>query len=802
MEMEVISDRLRKIFHVKLYFVLVVSMMPSIFTYGQSSVIDSNSSSNYQARIGRALVQDTADNLIYVSVHPDSSIIIVKRYDGNSIVDLPRLNLDQTFDKNDTLIAKYYKGDLYLLGDFNEDASKTITYNGIARLVGSQWMAIPGIGNLNKKIFSNSFYHPPSLTEYKGKLLISGPFDSISNSPCDYMVTWDGVSLSPITVYGRTEWNSYRQIFGVDDTLYVFSYTDYDQIQPDSLSVFVNDTLVKKLDVHSFKLNIQFSNGVIFRKTSSSLLITYNAVKSDTVISTIPLTEYYYSKIAYKDGRLFFLGGGIYEYYNGKFYLLQSFTHVKDQIAVVNNSLYYTYNYWGSGVNISVLSEIKISEPSRISGKCFIDLDKNCVFDTSDIPLKYKILNIEGTNFNVATDANGDYRFSVSHLDTLLLKGLTIPHATINCNDSIYTIAPKMTDSTADYIYHLNSNSSDLSLDISSNVLRRGRKASVYLKLANLTAWTGSVQVRFIIDSKLELSSASHGYSRAGDTLEFEVSSPETYQQENIWISFTLPIDSFAVGDTVSFSGSILTPDDNNENNNVILKKIVVGPYDPNIKQSFPEGGVDHTINQIDYTIEFQNIGSASAINVKVVDTVDTRLPLRYLKVTGTSHPNTYSLSVKNNVLTWTFNGINLPDSASDPDGSKGFISYTAKLNGDFNLPGDRIDNKAYIYFDYESPVVTNIATVFIEETVDVAETPGPSSQLLKLYPNPFENYIKIQNLSASDDQIKIWDYSGRLITEVAIKAYDTVQINTIDLSSGLYFITTNSLGTSRLVKP
>ncbi len=134
-----------------------------------------------------------------------------------------------------------------------------------------------------------------------------------------------------------------------------------------------------------------------------------------------------------------------------------------------------------------------------------------------------------------------------------------------------------------------------------------------------------------------------------------------------------------------------------------------VGSYDPNIKKPFPKGvGPQHFIEsttELDYQILFQNTGTAPAFTVVLRDTLSPLLDPSSLRSGAASHP--YSFVLENgNVAVFTFDNINLPDSASNPDGSIGFVKFhIAQAAG--NLPGDVIENDAAIYFDFNAPIMT-----------------------------------------------------------------------------------------------
>ncbi|MCU0431060.1 MAG: hypothetical protein MUF42_13930 [Cytophagaceae bacterium] len=138
----------------------------------------------------------------------------------------------------------------------------------------------------------------------------------------------------------------------------------------------------------------------------------------------------------------------------------------------------------------------------------------------------------------------------------------------------------------------------------------------------------------------------------------------------------------------------------------------ILDSYDPNIKEALPKGvGAEHFIKpneDLVYTIHFQNTGTAPAYSVVLVDTLSQHLDLSSLEVLASSHTYKLQVQTKNPAqLIWIFGGINLPDSNSNEPKSHGFVSF--KIAQKNNLPlGTVIQNKAAIYFDYNSPIITN----------------------------------------------------------------------------------------------
>jgi uncharacterized repeat protein (TIGR01451 family) len=141
----------------------------------------------------------------------------------------------------------------------------------------------------------------------------------------------------------------------------------------------------------------------------------------------------------------------------------------------------------------------------------------------------------------------------------------------------------------------------------------------------------------------------------------------------------------------------------------------ITDSFDPNDKLVRPAGTTSEHYTPIgaalSYTVRFQNTGNDYAYRVVIVDTLATELDLSTLQMGAVSHPYKFTVSGKGRpVLTWTFDNINLPDSARDQAGSNGFLQFSIKPLAD--LPAkSRVENFADIFFDYNPPVRTN--TVF-----------------------------------------------------------------------------------------
>jgi len=110
-------------------------------------------------------------------------------------------------------------------------------------------------------------------------------------------------------------------------------------------------------------------------------------------------------------------------------------------------------------------------------------------------------------------------------------------------------------------------------------------------------------------------------------------------------------------------------------------------------------------IDTLTYMITFRNEGGGTSTDIVVKDTLDFELDEATFDSAGASH--LYTFSVNGREITWTFSGINLPDSTANESGSLGFAAFSIRLKSNLT-GGDTVSNQAEVTFDQLPPVATN----------------------------------------------------------------------------------------------
>lgn len=191
---------------------------------------------------------------------------------------------------------------------------------------------------------------------------------------------------------------------------------------------------------------------------------------------------------------------------------------------------------------------------------------------------------------------------------------------------------------------------------------------------------------------------------------------------------------------TFAFDLTLFDPQGNMiYNDNWSASPIVACAYDPNDITGFPEGlsapheegyTIEHYIlsdNMVEFRVRFQNTGTLPAEDIDIYIPLDpnqwdlsTIFPLMRsaeMQVVCLHDDGTVDLvllehelpegATAQDLLIFSFDDIYLPDSASNPDGSQGYVYFRMQAKHTLNI-GDEINAQAFIYFEQNPAVVTN----------------------------------------------------------------------------------------------
>jgi uncharacterized repeat protein (TIGR01451 family) len=300
-------------------------------------------------------------------------------------------------------------------------------------------------------------------------------------------------------------------------------------------------------------------------------------------------------------------------------------------------------------------------------------------------------------------------------------------------------------------------------------------------------------------DNVIDFTSASVSPDiQSAGNLEWNYANLQPLESRRITVYFDLnsQIDTppLNIGDQLIYSATInpVAGDENANDNTYVLRQPISGSYDPNNKQCL-EGDVispEKIGAFLHYVINFENTGTAEALNVVIKDTLDiTKFDVNSLQVLDSSHP--VSIRMNGNVVEFIFSNINLEI------GGHGNILLKIKTRDDL-LEGDIVSNRADVYFDYNHPIDTGFAnTVF--QTLGVGEH---TDQSVAIWPNPVDDVINIAAATAISS-VQLYDVQGRLL-QISGPGSALVSIPVASRQSGIYFVkvfTDNGITIQKIIK-
>nr|WP_245569410.1 T9SS type A sorting domain-containing protein [Lewinella cohaerens] len=215
-----------------------------------------------------------------------------------------------------------------------------------------------------------------------------------------------------------------------------------------------------------------------------------------------------------------------------------------------------------------------------------------------------------------------------------------------------------------------------------------------------------------------------------------------------------------------------------------------IGAFDPNDKRIFNESGVETESVDLEeyiyYHIRFQNTGTDTAFNVRIVDPLSPILDVSTLTMLSASHQYEYEINDGASLVVH-FTDILLPDSTTNEPASHGFFRFKIKPLPEYGY-GTEIPNQAGIYFDFNEPVITNEAVLVIQEPVRV-KAPVDLTRF-DVFPNPTEGVLSVVIEEEYHDRISNFEILNALGEVVMTGDWSTDnKLQVAQLPDGIYQI-------------
>lgn len=453
-----------------------------------------------------------------------------------------------------------------------------------------------------------------------------------------------------------------------------------------------------------------------------------------------------------------------------------------------------------------------------VRGKVYVDNNSNFRKDSNEMFLNPQHLisdskiiegNGSGSYTLFADSGSASYvRYDTTYVRKYMPLWKIVPDTAISISFNSYF----QNKDSVDFVLQPKAQVSDLKIMGNNSGCRLGVSNRIYLSIYNIGTTTQSGWVSLAMDTQARMNMQQVQCFPAADSINGNVlfwRFQHLTWPHTLYYRITYTIDaSVSLNKLLHFPVAV-TPiigDTFPLNNHDTISFFTSNSYDPNMKEVTAPLTLGNEVAlstpQLDYTIHFQNTGNDVAFKVEIADTLSEHLDLSSLLVTHSSHNYRYKLQGR--VITFTFDNINLPDSFRDEPGSHGFVCYTVQPKPNL-VHGTEVLNTAYIYFDLNTPIITNTTlTRFVSQFTSVKELHKSG---IKVYPNPFSGKAVVQiQMILQEPQLMLYDLQGRVIS-VQYPAGNTnsVEVDAGQLSAGTYILkltdkTTGYFAYSRII--
>jgi uncharacterized repeat protein (TIGR01451 family) len=435
-----------------------------------------------------------------------------------------------------------------------------------------------------------------------------------------------------------------------------------------------------------------------------------------------------------------------------------------------------------------------------IQGNVFIDNNGNCINNATDGDYANTFVIANPGNRYGYTNASGYYVINNVPFGTYSISIVSSnnPYLIPGCTTTLTSVVGAAGVNANFSASFVTSASPDIKVTNYFSGIHPGFGGSLNSTLCNLNSIPATGTIKMVVPSALMTASTSinpAGYTFSGDTVIWNFANV-SFTTGTIYyhVNFVTPVTT-VLGNlfTSCITTSLTTADLDIINNGGCTQRYVTGSFDPNDKAVSPvgigaAGEIAGSEEELTYMIRFQNTGTGPAVNIVVKDTLSPNVDLLTFEVLGASH--NYAVDIlPGKVVRWKFNNIMLADSGSNEPASHGFIRYRIKHTVG-NAPGSQIKNTAYIYFDFNDPVITNTTLNTIESVTGISSYVQQGNDWL-IYPNPTSGLVQLINTSKNSRElttVQVLNTVGQVVYEDDLQSQGK-SIDLGKLSNGIYFV-------------
>ena len=440
-----------------------------------------------------------------------------------------------------------------------------------------------------------------------------------------------------------------------------------------------------------------------------------------------------------------------------------------------------------------------------ISGTVYFDRDSNGVQDPNENGLSGVKVKLFPQNYVAYSNGKGNFNFS--HLDSGEVYDVRVyvPEGAklTNGMDSVQTVTMPSSGSFS-VAFGFQSRTQEMNNNTMLTLVSgRARceatvEYSVFLRNSGFLPGSGVVKLVKHPDLEFSANTVSMADSIAQDSVYFSFEAIPAGELRILRFMCDLPsitvmpigtfLMAFAECNLIDTVGEMI-PDTYQYSE---AESEVKCSYDPNDKKVEPRGVGDNGLvlkdSRFSYTIRFQNTGNDTAYNVVLVDTLSSRLDYSTFEFLVSSH-EVYTVLDDNGVLRFNFKNIFLVDSATNEEGSNGFVKFRISPHAGLD-DSTTVTNRADIYFDFNPPVLTNVVSnMFVSEIVSVQEEMGDGIGVM-IYPNPNNGTFKIAlTRKVNQATVTVFDMFGRKMFEKSGLNGKRFDLDLDDFSKGFYLV-------------
>ncbi len=422
---------------------------------------------------------------------------------------------------------------------------------------------------------------------------------------------------------------------------------------------------------------------------------------------------------------------------------------------------------------------------AQLGGQVFYDRDNDCEQDPDEILLSNIVVDLNGEEFT-NTSAEGFYNFQTEDAGNFVITANSPSELwQLGCppsgNHSLEVFGPVSSTESLDFGFQATEQCVLLDVDVRLSWARACTNQFLSIQYCNLgTVDISGVYVVLELDSDLSFIDADVPTTIINDELRLLIGDVAIGECGSIKVEVAVACDAELGTQTCSTvqifpaaTCSTVMVDDTD-----VDCREIRNSYDPNDKLVVAQDTVDcwnTALDELEYTIRFQNTGNDTAFQVVIIDTLSEDLDLSTFR----PGPSTHSYDVRvlhDRQVMFSFPNINLLDSTSNLLESQGSVQFS--IHPSIDIPdGTIIQNRAGIYFDYNPPIITPYS--------ELEHCAGVPLTLVAVEVND------ISDCETQNGQIRIIGSGGEGTYEYSIDGGESWQLDSLftNVSAGEYSI-------------